>query len=170
MTLQADGMHLLSDALTSLGVLAALVAVRWTGKQWLDPLGAIGVSLYVFFQASLLLRRSAAGLMDEQDVTDAARLERLLDRHIGPKGQEPQICSYHKVRHRHSGRHHWVDFHIQVPARWDVEQGHRVATAIEMEIERELGQCNASAHVEPCVEPNCKSCQVMETSLRSEQR
>jgi cation diffusion facilitator family transporter len=161
MTLQADGTHLLSDALTSVGVLAALAAVRWTGKQWLDPLAAIAVSIYVFFQASLLLRRSAAGLMDEQEPADTARLERLLDAHIGPKGRQPLICSYHKVRHRHSGRHHWVDFHIQVPARWDVEQGHRVATAIEMEIERELGQCSASAHVEPCLEEDCPNCQTM---------
>jgi hypothetical protein len=46
----------------------------------------------------------------------------ILSAHIGPDGREPQICSYHKLRHRHSGRYHWVDFHIMVPPDWAVSR------------------------------------------------
>jgi hypothetical protein len=45
-----------------------------------------------------------------------------------------------------------------VPATWDVDRGHRVASAIEHEIERALGEGNATAHVEPCVDPQCTAC------------
>ena len=51
-----------------------------------------------------------------QDTRDDELLKRILDAHLGPTGAEPRICSYHKLRHRHSGRYHWVDFHIMVPA------------------------------------------------------
>ena len=68
------------------------------------------------------------------------------------------ICSYHKLRHRHSGRYHWVDFHLVVPANWDVHKSHEVASAIEYEIEQALGEGNATAHVEPCVRGTCERC------------
>jgi cation diffusion facilitator family transporter len=157
-TLEADGKHLLSDAVTSIGVLIALLLVRLTGLRILDPLAALAVAIYIGLIGVSLLRRSAAGLMDEQDVEDEKRLTALLDRHLGRVGQEPQICSYHKLRHRHSGRYHWVDFHIMVPAGLSVAQGHEIASAIEYEIEQMLGEANATAHIEPCVGRGCVTC------------
>src|SRR5436309_2209740 len=81
-----------------------------------------------------------------------ATLVGILNSHLAPDGKPPQICSYHKLRHRHSGRYHWVDFHIMVPAGMTIEQGHAIASAIEYEIELALGEGNATAHVEPSVE------------------
>ena len=89
---------------------------------------------------------------------DEALLRNILDSHFGPHGKEPHICGYHKLRHRHSGRYHWVDFHITVPPDWNIDRGHRVASAIEYEIELALGEGNATAHVEPCTEPHCAAC------------
>jgi len=157
-TLEADGRHLLTDAVTSAAVLAGLVAVKLTGWAYADPIAALVVAVYIIHTAWGLLRQSAAGLMDEQDVEDQKLLRGILDRHIGSTGNEPHICSYHKLRHRHSGRYHWVDFHIVVPSNWDIRHGHEVASAIEYEIEQALGEGNATAHVEPCADQACASC------------
>jgi cation diffusion facilitator family transporter len=156
--LEADGKHLLSDAVTSVVVLVALVLVRLTNRQWIDPVAAMFVAVYIAWMAIGLLRRSAAGLMDEQDRSDDAMIRGILDSHLGPGGKEPQICSYHKLRHRHSGRYHWVDFHIMIPADFDIEHGHRIASTIEYEIELAIGEGNATAHVEPCHTPGCAVC------------
>jgi len=139
-TLEADGAHLLSDALTSLVVVAVLVIVRFTHWYWIDSAGAIFVACYITWMSVGLLRRSAAGLMDEQDLADDSRIRSILDSHSGPIGKPPLICSYHKLRHRHSGRYHWVDFHIMVPKHMAVEEGHKIASAIEYEIELALGE------------------------------
>ena len=96
--------------------------------------------------------------MDRQDAADEKLLREILDAHVGPAGREPRICSYHKLRHRHSGRYHWVDFHLVVPAAMDVAQGHEMASAIEYEIEQALGEGNATAHVEPCSDRACATC------------
>ncbi len=156
--LEADGRHLLSDAITSAAVIAGLVAVKLTHWTYADPLAAIAVALYVARMGVGMLRTSAAGLMDEQDLEDQRLLRRILDAHVGPTGTEPRICSYHKLRHRHSGRYHWVDFHIVVPAQWDVRHGHQVASTIEYEIEQALATGNATAHVEPCQDESCTAC------------
>jgi cation diffusion facilitator family transporter len=157
-TLEADGHHLLSDAWTSLATIVALLAVRLTGWTWADPVVAIIVSIYIAWVGVQLLRRAEAGLTDRQDKDDADLLDRILTAHLPAGGREPQICSYHKVRHRHAGRVHWVEFHVRVPADWDVRRGHEVATAIEEEIEQAIGEGNATAHVEPCSGQTCGRC------------
>jgi cation diffusion facilitator family transporter len=159
LTLQADGLHLLSDALTSVLVLIALIIVRYTGWHWVDNAAALLAAAYIIYLGIGLIGKSTSGLMDRQDAGDQTLLRKILDSHIGPDGKEPQICSYHKVRHRHNGRYHWVDFHIMVPAWWDIEKGHQVASSIEYEIEQALGEANATAHVEPCVDTQCPHCE-----------
>jgi cation diffusion facilitator family transporter len=158
LTLEADGRHLMSDAVTTAVALTGLLIVKLTGLPIADPLAAIAVSLYIGSTGIRLLRQSAAGLMDEQDTADAAAFRRILDSHIGPTGSTPHICSYHKLRHRHTGRYHWVEFHIMVPGWWPVQRGHEVASTIEYEIENALGEGNATAHIEPCVRPDCPNC------------
>lgn len=157
--LEADGVHLVSDAVTSAAALGALAVVHWTGWKYADPVAALLVAGYIGWMAFGLVKGSAAGLMDEQDVADERLLKEILDRHVGDGGVEPRICSYHKLRHRHSGRYHWVDFHIMVPAGLDVRRGHEIASAIEWEIEQALGEGNATAHVEPCKGEGCGGCE-----------
>ena len=160
LVLEADGKHLMSDVVTSVAAIAALVVVRYTGWSAVDPVTAIVVSAYIAYAGIGLVRRSAEGLMDTQDAGDTAVICRILDGHVGRAGRHPQVCSYHKLRHRHSGRYHWVDFHLVVPGTWSIEAGHRVASAIEYEIEQALEEGNATAHVEPCPASECPTCPV----------
>lgn len=156
LALQADGHHLLADAITSIAVVMALGIVKWTGFLLADPIVAILISIYIAWMGLRLLKHSFGGLMDEQDQDDDRELTSILDSHVA--GADPPICGYHKLRHRHSGRYHWVDFHISVPAELDVAEGHRIASAIEYEMEQHLGQGNATAHIEPCLSSVCPRC------------
>lgn len=156
LTLEADGKHLLSDVYSSVGVLVALGLVRLTGIPWFDPVTAILMACWIIWMASGLLRRAAAGLMDKQDTQDDAAIQAILDAHCGPNGREPRICNYHKLRHRHSGRFHWVDFHIRLPDDVNVREAHDIASEIEMEIEAMVGEGNATAHIEPCERNRCQ--------------
>ncbi|MEA2734846.1 MAG: hypothetical protein QOE14_1297 [Humisphaera sp.] len=158
-TLEADGKHLLTDAITSVGVLGAL-AIMWIKPDWVwvDPMAALLVAAYIAYMGTRLLSESAAGLMDRQDAADEKLLREILDAHVAAHGKEPRICSYHKLRHRHSGRYHWVDFHLVVPSQLDIARGHEIASEIEHEIELALGEGNATAHVEPCTARDCAAC------------
>jgi cation diffusion facilitator family transporter len=177
--LEADGKHLMTDAVTSLGTILALVLVWWSAKAspssgnhfaWIDPALAIAFAAYIAWNGWGLFRRAMAGLTDEQDPKDQAMLEALLASHIKPCGKcadthagqasppdtiatPPFICGYHKLRHRHSGRMHWVEFHIQVPGDTSVDQGHAIVTALQREIESKLTPCDATGHVEGCDQP-----------------
>lgn len=158
LTLEADGHHLLSDAWTSIAALIAVAAVKLTGLVWLDPLAAMLVALYIGWVGIGLLRRAEAGLTDRQDMQDDAVFRGILDAHLPGGGKEPTICSYHKVRHRHAGRYHWIDFHLVVPSDWTVRQGHDAASQIEGEMESAIGEGDATAHIEPCISGRCARC------------
>ena len=166
LTLEADGRHLLTDAITSAALLAALMGVWWSGWAWLDPIAAIVLAIYLGTEGVRLVRRAAAGLLDTLDPADDALLTRLLGEHVGQNGREPRICGFHALRHRHVGRDHWVDFHLVVPRSWDIARGHEVATAIEIELQEALGHSDpatpgwsrATAHVEPCGGEGCQRC------------
>ncbi|HEX8323405.1 MAG TPA: cation diffusion facilitator family transporter [Tepidisphaeraceae bacterium] len=157
-TLEADGQHLVADAVTSVAVIVSLLIVRFTGWAWADPLMAIVIAGYIAVAGIRMAQRSFGGLMDQQDVADERQLTGILDAHARPDGVAPRVCGYHKLRHRHSGRYHWVDFHLVVPSHLSVADGHRIASTIEYEIEQTLGLGNATAHIEPCEAKACGAC------------
>jgi cation diffusion facilitator family transporter len=157
LALKADGQHLLADVVTTGAVLVALGLVYLTGLHWIDPVFALLASAYLVVTSVRLLRQSTAGLMDEQDADDDRLLRDLLNAHV-TGATDPRICSYHKLRHRHNGRMHWIDFHVQVPPAMSVKESHELASSIEGEIEKALGEADATAHIEPCGEQGCKRC------------
>ena len=155
--LEADGVHLLSDAWTSGAAIVSLLLFRATGMAWIDPVIALAMAAWLVWCGWRVVRGSLGNLMDEQDQGDLSRVQALLDRHCRDGGAAPRVCSYHKVRSRHSGREHWVDFHVQLPAATDLRTAHDLATQLEDEIERELGG-TATAHAEPCKSVDCPRC------------
>jgi cation diffusion facilitator family transporter len=146
--LHADGVHLISDAWTSGAAIAALIMERWTGLVWVDPAIALTMAVWVGWIGYRLIRRALGDLLDEQDLADLARVEAILRDHARPDGPLPRIASFHKIRTRHSGRDHWIDFHLQLPGDMDLRRAHEVASDIEEKIEAALGGV-ATAHVEP---------------------
>ena len=65
--LRAAYLHVLADALTSVGAIAALVAGRFLGWVWLDPVIAIVASLVIARWSWTLVRQTAAVLLDTAD-------------------------------------------------------------------------------------------------------
>jgi len=158
MTLEADGKHLLSDVITSAGVLVSLVIVRITGWKYLDPITALLMAGYIGCTGARLMRKAASGLMDEQNVEHDRRVRAILDAHTGSGGRRPWLCGYHHLRHRQNGRYLWVDFHVKVPGCTTIKDAHAIASAIEHEIEQSLGEADATAHLEDCTDEGCQTC------------
>jgi cation diffusion facilitator family transporter len=158
MTLEADGKHLISDAITSVGVVLALVIIRITGWKYLDPITAFLMAAYIAWLGTSLVKRASAGLMDKQDPESERRLDAILASHVGPAAQEPRVCAYHKLRHRRNGRYLWVDFHISLPPQTPIREAHAQASAIENEIEQAFGETDATAHLEDCGAEQCPLC------------
>ncbi len=68
---RAAYLHVMADAMWTAGVLFALVAVRFTGRAWIDPVAAAVVSLPVAWSALGVVRRSGGILLQRTHVDPA---------------------------------------------------------------------------------------------------
>jgi len=154
--LAADGMHLLSDSITTAAVIGSLFAVRVFDLWWIDPAVAICLGVVLIVMGARIALRSVDLLIDRQDERDIRALRDLLSTHLPRGGAAPTICSFHKVRCRHDGRDHWIDMHIRLPRDMSVEESHDIASCIETRALNALGGVgDATAHCEPCRETDC---------------
>jgi cation diffusion facilitator family transporter len=144
--LEANGKHVLTDSLTSLGVIVALVAVKLTGVLQFDPIIAMAIALHILWQGGHLVSESFRGLMDEVEPATDFTLRRVLDEWAAETGGQ-----YHDLRHRRSGNVIWVEVHLLFPGRRDLDSAHAAATRLEDEVQRELFGRSVvmTTHLEP---------------------
>ena len=130
--LEADGRHVLTDCLTSFGVLVELSLTILTGWLRFDPMVAILVAVDILWMGSKLIRQSIGGLMDEVDPITQARIRRLLVEMTSEAGVQ-----FHGLRHRNAGSTNWVEFHLLFPKDTSLESAHGLATKIEERIQQD---------------------------------
>ena len=148
-TVEADGRHLLTDVLTSVGVIAGVAVVALAGWERLDPLIALAVAANIVFTGVKLVRRSSGGLMDhalapgEQAALDAA---------LAPYRR--QGISFHAIRNRQAGRRSFVSMHVLVPGAWTIQHGHELLERIEADVRAALRYSTVFTHIEPVEDPS----------------
>lgn len=143
-TLTADGKHLMTDVITSAGVIVGVLLVALTGWGWLDPVVAIVVGLNILVTGYRLVSGSVTSLLDAAlPEEDMARLRAVLDGLSRPEVQ------FHHIRTRESGRQRFVSLTVRVPGDWSVQQ----ASSVTDEVERALSQGLPGAQVQTHVAP-----------------
>jgi cation diffusion facilitator family transporter len=146
--LEADGQHLMTDVLTSLGVVAGLVLTFVTDWEILDPLIALIVAAYIVRTAVDLLRRSFNGLMDHAlPETEQASVRAAIDNTL------PTGVTFHAFRTRQAGARRFADFHLLVPGAWSVKKAHDLTGRVEDSVKKALSGIEVTVHIEPIEEP-----------------
>jgi cation diffusion facilitator family transporter len=160
--IEADGHHVLSDFWTSVGVVIGLLLVRFTGLVWLDPVAAGLMALWLLLTGWRLVRRSAGGLLDEED----PELLKALAEVLGQRMRDGVIRVHH-LRAIRAGRYHHVSAHLVVPEFWTVERAHDTAEALAASVMRDLpGEGDISFHTDPCERGYCRMCDLEVCSVR----
>ncbi|MHA3913251.1 cation diffusion facilitator family transporter [Halovulum sp. GXIMD14793] len=142
--LVADGTHLLTDVVTSAGVLVGVLVARATGIWWLDPLLALLVAVNILWSGWALLRSSLGGLMDMAPPEEDLQKMRAI---IAEAGQG--ALQAHDLHSRHSGNLTFIEFHLIAPADMTVGESHDICDWIEDGLRAEFGNCRITIHVEP---------------------
>lgn len=142
--LAADGQHILSDVVTSVGVLVGLVLAILTGYAVLDPLLAVLVALNILYQGWKVITHSVDGLMDhavEPEEAEAIKAA-IAANATGSLGA-------HDLKTRRAGAATFVDFHLVVPATMPVGQAHDICDRLEDAIRAVQPGAQIAIHVEP---------------------
>ena len=142
--LAADGSHLMTDVVSSVGVLAGLVLAIYSGVRFLDPLLAGLVALNILWSGWKLMKESAGGLLDEALPDET--LERI--RAAIAKNADGAIEA-HDLRTRHAGPMTFVEFHLVVKGSMSVTEAHEICDRLERAIKEIVSDALISIHVEP---------------------
>ncbi|WP_284145094.1 cation diffusion facilitator family transporter [Pseudosulfitobacter pseudonitzschiae] len=142
--LVADGKHLVTDVLTSVGVAAGVLLAVGTGWWILDPLLAALVAVNILWSGWKIVRDSLSGLMDEA-VSEAtlARIREII------ATQADGATEAHDLRTRHAGSAIFIDFHLVVPGETTVFEAHEICDRIENALKEKLEVTHITIHVEP---------------------
>ena len=143
-TLEADSQHLMTDVLTSVGVIAGVGLVALTGWTLLDPIVALLVSANIVWTGAVLVRRSVDGLMDV--VLPEAELK--LIEEVMATYREKKV-EFHALRSRQAASRRFISVHMLVPGDWTVHDAHHMAEDFEGELRATLGEVLVTTHLEP---------------------
>lgn len=142
--LLADGRHLFTDVITSLGVLIGVALVAVTGWLVLDAIIAGLVALHILWWGWVLMRHSIGGLMDEAASDEVlARIRQAIAK------EATGAIEAHDLRTRHAGRTTFVEFHLVVPGTMSVADSHAICDRIEEALKGDVEGAVVTIHVEP---------------------
>jgi cation diffusion facilitator family transporter len=146
--LQAEGQHLQTDVITSIGVVFGLGLVWLTGWLPLDSLVALAVGCQIGFIGIRLLYQATQGLMDSSlPSAEQEQIRALLATYA------PQGVTYHALRTRQAGQKRFVSVHLQMPGDWTIQQAHTIADPIETDLRAALPDLATFTHLEPQGDP-----------------
>ena len=128
--LVSNGKHVLTDSLTSIGALAGLALVRFTGWPVWDPICGLIMGANIVISGYGLLHQSVAGLMDMADPALDRRLREALAAETARHG-----ITFHELRHRDAGEVHWIEVHFLFRDDISLREAHRLATEIEKSVQ-----------------------------------
>jgi cation diffusion facilitator family transporter len=152
--LEADALHLKADVYTSLGVGIGLLIIWITKLNFLDPIVAILVSIFILKEAIELLISAFNPLLDVKLSNDEIKIIK-----DSINKFSAIYCNYHNFKTRKSGRVRYVELHLVFPENMRIKDAHDVCDKIEDDIKKSLNHSEIMIHLESSENnPNCDKC------------
>ena len=152
--LVADGKHILTDVYTTVGVVLGLVAVLFTGWNWLDGAVAFLVGFNILITGARLVHQSSAALLD---TSDPELLKEICE--VIAQNRREMWIDVHQLRARRSGRRVFMDFHLILPRDLSLEASHGEVKKLEKILSDHFeGEADILIHADPCTDPECPIC------------
>lgn len=163
MALEASGKHLQSDTWTTVGIVAGLMLLRFTGIAWIDSATAIIFAVFIIVEGSKIIRQTIAGLTDEADMELLRHLITLLNQH-----KRTAWIDLHNLRAIKYGSVLHLDCHLTVPWYYNVNQAHAEIDALNALIDVNFPHSlEMFVHTDGCVPPvSCRVCPIAGCEVR----
>jgi cation diffusion facilitator family transporter len=164
LTLEADGKHLLTDAVTSAGLVAGILLIKMTEVYWLDSVVSILLGIYIVYSGYKLTRTSVGGLMDESNIELVKTIVDILQ----DNRRDPWI-DVHNLRAQQYGSDLHIDCHITLPYYYDLNQVHSEISGIDRLINGSGDRdTELFIHADPCLPECCHYCKMQNCPVRQE--
>jgi ferrous-iron efflux pump FieF len=138
-----DRLHYASDLLLNGSVIVALALDQFAGWKGADAIFGLLIGLWLLWNAWSNSSHALNQLMD-REWPDEKR-----EQFLAATKEYPELAGLHDLRTRSSGTHHFVQFHVWVPADWTVKQAHDQLDRVEEELQQRFSDTEILIHVDP---------------------
>jgi cation diffusion facilitator family transporter len=152
--LVSSGKHLHSDTYSTIGILAGLLLIYFTGIAWLDSAVALVFAMFILFTGMKIIRSSIAGIMDESDTALLRQLVFILD-----QNRSKNWVDLHNLRIIKYGSTLHVDCHVTVPWYLNVHEAHDEVEKLGKIVRTEFNNSiELFVHSDGCLPISCPIC------------
>jgi len=144
LTIKADGWHHRSDALSSVVVLIGIIfALKFPQLWWMDSVLGLIISLMLFYAVYEIAKEVVTKLLGEPPSEELIEKISFVVNSLNLGDLKPHHFHIHNYVN-----HQELTMHIRLDGHKSIEEGHRIATAIERKLENNFG-IDVTVHVEP---------------------
>lgn len=157
MALIAGGKHLQSDTYSTIGLVAGLLVLYFTGIAWIDSVLAFLFGGIIIVTGVSILRKTIANLLDK---ADEALLEDMASK-LNAK-RSPDWIDIHNAKVIKYGNYLYMDCDLTLPWFYTIEKGHDEGAHLRQILEKKYAdRIQLTIHLDPCTafeQSKCRSC------------
>ena len=156
--------HLRADTYTTVGIIAGLVLLLFTGILWIDSAVAIIFSLIILVTGYKIVRTSVAGIMDEADIDLLKNMVKMLN-----ANRNVNWVDLHNLRLIKYGPTLHLDCHLTVPWYFNVNEAHREIDTLSGLVRKNYGESvELFVHSDGCQPFSCAICEKSDCQVRQQ--
>lgn len=150
----AGGKHLVTDTYSTIGILAGLILIYFTGLTYIDSIVACLVAIIIIYAGYKIVRTSIAGIMDEADEKLLKEIVILINEH-----RKENWIDLHNLRIIKYGSTLHCDCHLTVPWYLNVNEAHKEVKDLAQLIKNKFGSSvEFFVHTDACIDSSCRIC------------
>lgn len=143
LAVEADAAHYTGDVAVNIGVIASLLAGKYLGWLWIDPVVALCVAGWLLYSARLIGKKAVNMLLDrELEDETRNRIFTIIESTSGVEG-------LHDLRTRRSGPRVMMSFDIEVDPKLSMLAAHDIAHRVEANLLHEYPNAEVMIHIDP---------------------
>jgi cation diffusion facilitator family transporter len=154
LAITATGKHLISDSISTAGLIIGLLILYITKIRWVDSAVAMVFGGIIIYTGSQIMRSSVAGIMDEADTKLLERLVVLLN-----KNRRENWIDMHNLRVIKYGSSLHLDCHVTMPWYLNLDEAHIEVDELASLVKSEFGNSlELFVHTDGCLPFGCRIC------------
>ena len=139
--LLADAVHTRSDVLTSLTVVASLIAVK-AGYPMVDPIAGVLIAAFIA-RTGFRIARDASGVLSDRVALNEEDIRQVVE-------SVPEVVGCHHIRSRGTEDYVFIDLHVWFHREMPLHEAHRLSHVVKDRLlERFPHVRDAIIHIEP---------------------
>jgi len=141
--IKADSMHYFSDFLTNIMALIGIFVTSHWKIPSIDSVTAIGIAVYIIYNAYKLLITSFNNLLDQElDEEQRQIIIEILNSH-------KEVISFHDLKTRRVGAKPFIQFHIVLDSEMKLKKSHNIVTDLEEQVMKKIPDAEIIIHQDP---------------------